>query len=85
MKSFSYIIKDPAGIHARPAAVLVAEARKFQADLTMEAGGEKADIKRIFALMALGVKQGTQVTVTAMGEDEAVAIETLGTCLKVNF
>ena len=85
MKSFSYVIQDPVGIHARPAGVLVQEARKYQSDLQLASAGKTADLKRIFALMALGVKQGMEVTVTATGEDETQAIQALTECLKNNF
>jgi phosphocarrier protein HPr len=85
MQEFTYTIKDPDGIHARPAGLLVKEATKFKSKVTLKANGKSADLKRIFALMALGVKTGTEVTVTAEGEDEEAAIKALQANLTNNF
>lgn len=85
MQEFTYTIKDPEGIHARPAGLLVKEAAKFKSKLTLKAGAKSVDLKRIFAVMTLGVKTGTQVTVTAEGADEAAAIAALSANLKANL
>jgi phosphocarrier protein HPr len=85
MQEFTYTIKDPEGIHARPAGLLVKEAAKFKSKITLKANGKSADLKRIFALMALGVKTGVEVTVTAEGEDEDAAIKALQANLTTNL
>ena len=77
MKSFNYTIKDAQGIHARPAGVLVKEAGRFKSDITIEKDGKKADAKRIFAVMGLGVKSGETITVNIEGEDEDKAASSL--------
>ena len=82
MKSFSYIIQDPAGVHARPAAALVLEAKKFSSQLQIESNNKKADLKGILGLMALGIKIGMKITVTATGEDEVTAIKAMEVCIK---
>ena len=70
MTQFSYEIKDAAGIHARPAGLLVKLAGTFQSDITIECGGKKASAKKLFAVMGMGIKCGSAVTVTAKGADE---------------
>lgn len=75
MKSFTYIIKDELGIHARPAGQVVSEAKKYNSIITIDAGEKKANATRLMAVMALGVKCGQTVTVTAEGADEDAAIE----------
>ena len=77
MNSFEYVIKDPIGIHARPAGMLVKEAKKYSCDLSLECSGKKADLKKIMVLMSLGVKCGNKVTVTADGENSETVIEDL--------
>lgn len=77
MKSFTYVINDPIGIHARPAGLLVKCASGFESEITLECGGKSADAKRIFAVMGLGVKNGDEVIVTANGTDEDKACEAL--------
>ena len=69
MKSFVYVITDKEGIHARPAGVVVAEAKKYASVISIENKGKKADIKRIFGVMGLCVKCGEEVKITAEGAD----------------
>lgn len=73
MKSFQYVVKDPLGIHARPAGLLVKEAKNFSSKITIKKDDKEADASRLMAVMALGVKGGMQVTVTAEGADEDAA------------
>lgn len=73
MKSFQYTITDEAGIHARPAGVLVKEARKFKSRMTIINGEKKADLTRLMALMGLGVRTGAVIKVEIDGEDEDAA------------
>lgn len=58
MKSFTYVITDKEGIHARPAGLVVAEAKKYASSISIENKGKKADLKRIFGVMSLCVKCG---------------------------
>ena len=87
MKQFTYTIQDSMGIHARPAGLLVKAAAAFK-DTTIEisSNGKKADVKRIMAIMSMGVKQkGEEVTITAEGEDEETAIVALEAFFKENL
>ena len=77
MTSFSYVIKDKEGIHARPAGIVVGEAKKFAAAASIENKGKKADLKRIFGVMSLCVKCGEEVVITLEGADEEQAKEAL--------
>ncbi|MCR5702014.1 MAG: HPr family phosphocarrier protein [Lachnospiraceae bacterium] len=74
MKEFKYVITDEVGIHARPAGLLVKEAKAFASKITMEANGKSADVTKLMALMQLGVKKGAEVVVKAEGDDEDAAI-----------
>ncbi|MEL7654911.1 MAG: HPr family phosphocarrier protein [Bacillota bacterium] len=73
MKSFKYVITEDVGIHARPASLLVKEATTYASTITIESGGKRADVKRMLALMALGVKCGQEVTFFIEGDDEDIA------------
>ena len=70
MVQFSYTIKDEAGIHARPAGALVKLARENDCEVQIKKDGKSADLKKIFAVMSLGVKCGETVTVEVTGEAE---------------
>lgn len=85
MKSFNYVITDEIGIHARPAGLLVKEAKPFTSKLTLTAGEKSADLRRLMAVMSLGVKQGANVTVTAEGDDEDTAIAAMESFFKANL
>ena len=85
MKSCNYTIKVAWGIHAPPAGVLVKEAGRFKSDITIEKDGKKADAKRIFAVMGLGVKSGETITVNIDGEDEDKAASSLQEFLQNNL
>ncbi len=78
MRSFDYKIKDALGIHARPAGLLVREAKKYACDLTItKEDGNSANMKSIMKVMSLSVKNDDTVNVMAEGEDETEAIDSL--------
>jgi phosphocarrier, HPr family len=87
MKKINYTVVAEAGIHARPAGLLVKQAASFKSDIKLlnEENGKEADLKRLMAVMALGVKQGNSVVVTVEGEDEDEAYTVLESFLKENF
>lgn len=85
MREFQFIITDPAGIHARPAGLLVKEAAKFTSKITISKGGKEVDLKRILGLMGLGVKQNDKVFVKCEGEDEQTACQVLEHFFKDNL
>ncbi len=75
MKSFEYTIKDPVGLHARPAGILAKEARKYSSKITISCNGKSAEAVRLMGVMGLGVKSGQTVTVTVEGPDEETTFE----------
>ena len=85
MKTFEYTIKDELGIHARPAGLLVKEAKKYESECTITKDGKTKKLTQLMMLMSLGVKQGETVTVTAEGADEDTAIEGLKEFFETNL
>ena len=77
MKEFQYIIRDEAGIHARPAGLLVKEAKNYKSGITICGNGKEADATRLMMVMSMGLKQGDEITVRAEGEDEDQAVEVM--------
>ena len=76
MKRFDYTITDPNGLHARPAGLLVKQAQLIDGDVMIECRGKSASMKRLLAVMGLGVRCGDVVTVTVEGsEQEAEALK----------
>ena len=73
MKEFQYTIKD-ACIHARPAGLLVKVVKSHASTATLEKDGKSCDMRKLMALMGMGVKQGDTVTVKVEGDDEDATV-----------
>ena len=86
MKQFSYVIKDELGIHARPAGMLAKKAKSYaDTTVTITANGKTVNLGQLMKLMGLGVKQGTEVTVTCEGANEEEAAAGLLAFLEENL
>ena len=77
MKQFVYAITDPVGIHARPAGLLVQQARRHKSRILLHKGEHIADATRMMSVMGLGLRCGDSVTVTVEGPDEAQAVQAM--------
>nr|WP_294530704.1 HPr family phosphocarrier protein [uncultured Blautia sp.] len=77
MKKILYTIKDPAGIHARPAGMLVKEAKKYDSRIQLQKGDRKASATNLIAIMGMGLRCGDQVEISIEGPDEDAAKEGL--------
>ena len=73
MKQFQYTIKDELGVHARPAGLLVKTVKGFASTATLEKDGKSCDMRKLMALMGMGIKCGDTVTVQIEGADEETA------------
>lgn len=85
MKKFEYIITDEVGIHARPAGLLVKEAKKYESKIVISKDGKKAEATKLMAVMGLGVKCGNTVEVEVDGADEDTAFEAVKSFFEANF
>jgi phosphocarrier protein len=81
-------ITNRAGIHARPAAMLVQAAKDFTSSLYIEKDGDRINAKSIMGILTLGASYGTELNIVAEGEDsedEKKALETIIKLFKSNF
>jgi phosphocarrier protein len=85
MHTLTHTVQDPAGIHARPAGVLVKLANTFQSDIGIAKGEKTGNLKKIFTVMGLNAKAGEQITVTISGPDEDAAAAAIGQALAENL
>ena len=85
MQQFSYVITDEIGIHARPAGMLVKEAKNFKSKITLNGKEKTADATKLMAVMSMGIKCGDTVEVSIEGEDEAAAAAAIETFFKENL
>lgn len=77
MEKITLNLTNPEGLHARPAALFVQIANKYDSELELEAHGKTVNGKSIIGIMSLGVFQGEEVTLTATGSDEKELIAEL--------
>ena len=77
-------VKDACGIHARPAGLLVKVVKGFSSTATLEKNGKTCDLRKLMALMGMGVKQGDTVTIKVEGDDEAACAEAIQKFLSEN-
>jgi phosphocarrier protein HPr len=65
------------GLHARAAAKLVHTASRYASDIKLRRGAEEVDAKSILGILLLAAGKGTTVTITASGDDEADAVQSI--------
>lgn len=85
MKELSFTVKDPAGLHARPAGLLVKEAQRLSDRITLIKGEKTADLKKLLAVMGLGIRHGEQITIRIEGKDEEASLAHLEAFLQSTF
>ena len=78
-------ISNRAGIHARPAAVLVQAAKDFKCNLYYEKGRDRINGKSIMGILTLSAAYGTELKIIAEGEDEEQAVETIARLFDTRF
>lgn len=69
------IVNNPHGLHARPAALLVQIANKFDSSVVLEKNGEVVDGKSIIAILSLGVNKGMGLKLIVEGIDANEAFQ----------
>jgi phosphotransferase system HPr (HPr) family protein len=70
-------LPEAVDLHARPAADFVRAAMAFAAAIQVAAGGREADAKSLLSVLALGVKGGTELRLSADGADAEAALDAL--------
>lgn len=71
------IVKNKQGLHARPAALFVQLANRFDAQITVAKDGETVNGKSIMGILMLGATKGSEIIVEALGNDAEDAVSEL--------
>jgi phosphocarrier protein HPr len=71
------VIQNKQGLHARPAALFVQIANKFNSEITISKGRHKVNGKSIMGIMMLEAGSGSRVTMTVDGDDAEAAVKEL--------
>jgi len=80
-----FLVSNKLGIHARPAALFVKTANRFDCEIFVEKDGEKVNGKSIMGLMMLAAGPGSKVMVSAQGQDASQALAELEKIFKQKF
>lgn len=78
MVSKTFVIKNNAGLHLKPAALLCEEAIRYQSSITLQSGTVTTNAKSVLNVLSACVKCNDSITLICEGEDEQEALESLG-------
>jgi len=67
-------IKNKLGLHARPAALFVQIANRFDSDISVSKGKQKVNGKSIMGILMLGAEKGSTIIIEAEGDDAHLAV-----------
>ena len=85
MKEEKVVVKNRAGIHARPAALIVQTAGKFKSKILFKKENEEINAKSIMGILTLGAAYNTEIMVCAEGPDENDAVAALARLFENRF
>ncbi len=85
MKEEKVVVKNRAGIHARPAALIVQTAGKFKSKILFKKENEEINAKSIMGIITLGAAYNTEIMVCAEGPDENDAVAALARLFENRF
>jgi phosphocarrier protein HPr len=79
------VVTSDAGVHARPAMMIVKEAMKYSCEVKLIKDEVEADCKSIMSVLGLAIISGSRLTVKASGKDEALAVKSIVSMIENNF
>lgn len=85
MVEFQYTIKDPIGIHARPAGEIVAVAKQYTSFVTLWKNDTDYDLKKLLSFMGSGLKKNDTVVIRCEGPDEKECVKAVKEAFKNNL
>lgn len=71
------LVKNEAGLHARPAVQFVELASRFFSRISLEKGGSRFNAKSIISVLSAGIGKGEKICLIIEGEDEEIADQAL--------
>jgi phosphocarrier protein len=78
-------VSNRAGIHARPAALIVQTTKNFNCNIFFEKGRDQINAKSIMGVITLGAAFGTEIKIIAEGEDEETAVSMIARLFESKF
>jgi len=81
----TFVIGSKLGLHARPAAIFVQTANRFESSVEVQKEDQKIDGKSIMGIMTLAAEMGSSITVRVSGKDAVASMEALTKLIESNF
>ncbi len=75
------IIQNKTGLHARPAALFVQVANKYESSITIVKDDQEVNGKSIMGILMLAAEKGSRIVIVAAGDDAEAAVEELAQIL----
>ncbi len=85
MVSQKVTIKNPTGLHLRPAGILCREAMNFKSLVTFQYRGNTANAKSVLSVLGACIKSGDEIELVCEGEDEKEALKVLVALIEEGF
>lgn len=79
------LVKNEAGLHARPATFFIQKANEYKSSIWVEKDERKVNAKSLLGVLSLGIIGGTNVKIFADGADEVDAVEGLVELIESGF
>jgi phosphocarrier protein len=80
-----FVITNKLGLHARPAALFVQTANRFESAVEINKDDLQVDGKSIMGIMTLAVEMGSSILIRTAGKDAEEAMDALAKLLESNF
>ncbi len=78
-------VRNPEGLHARPATFFIHKANTFKSSIWVENGDRRANAKSLLGVLSLGIAKETRITIIADGSDEEAAVNELAALIATGF
>ena len=78
-------VRNPEGLHARPATFFIHKANTFSSSVWVENGDRRANAKSLLGVLSLGIMGGTDIRIIAGGVDEEQAVTALAALVDSGF
>lgn len=85
MPAINVTVQHEVGLHARPASIFVKKASQYKSAISVSCNGRSANAKSILSVLTLGAHKGTEIEITAAGEDADEALTALKELIDNNF
>ena len=78
-------VKNIVGLHARPATFFIQKANEFKSSIWVERDERRVNAKSLLGILSLGITKDTDITITADGVDEELAVDSLIALIESDF